>query len=447
MDEEEGPLARLYRWVSRPPAGAGLGEHVRTAARIAWGIVDDLAEGSITRHAASLSYTTLLSLVPMLALSFAVLKGLGAENTLMPLLAELLRPLGENADPIQEALWGFVSKVEASVLGAFGLALLAYTAVSVMQKIEGAFNELWQVRHGRSLGRKFADYLSLLMVGPLLLVSAVGLVRTLQDRAAGDELADYGWLQQLLLDALALAPFGLLLLAFAALYAILPNTRVRALPAFGAALFAGLLWLAAARIFAGFVAAAGSYTAIYSAFAALVLFLIWLNVNWTIVLIGADVAYYLQHPDRLKERAAAPLPPAAAERLGLRLIAEIVRRQYQGLPPPTAAELARRLGGSESDLAAMLAQLVAGGLIARSEHHPPRYLLLPPPETTTCASVLAVIRGDSGAPQLPAEPADAVALAAGQAIASGTQAWTLKALADATTSRRDASRWIDEALG
>jgi len=135
MGEGEQPVIRIERWLTRPPSGHPVRDGGRTVARVLWGVFSDIAQGSLSRHAASLSYTTLLSLVPILALSFSVLKGLGAENTLMPMLTELLKPLGENAQPINEFIWGFVGKVEAGVLGAFGLGVLAYTAISVVQKI------------------------------------------------------------------------------------------------------------------------------------------------------------------------------------------------------------------------------------------------------------------------------------------------------------------------
>jgi membrane protein len=446
MDSDGGTLSRLERWLEQPPARSGWRGGARTAVRVVWGVAADIANGSIGRHAASLSYTTLLSLVPILALSFSVLKGLGAENTLMPMLKELLRPLGDSADPIYEFIWGFVGRVEASVLGAVGLAVLAYTAISVIQKIEDAFNELWQVSEPRSWGRRFTDYLSVLLVGPLLAAGAIGVIARLRDRAAGDELASYPPLQHAVQEAFALLPFAMLIVAFAGLYAFLPNTRVKALPAIGAAVAASLAWLAAAWAFSSFVAASASYTAIYSAFAALVLFLIWLNVNWVIVLIGADLAYYLQHWQRLKRPRPPLLPPAAVERLGLSLLAEIVRRQYAALPPPTAEELARAVKQPVAAIEPSLAALIAAGLLARSDQQPPRHILVRPPETTSVATALVALRGDGQADAAASAAVEMAAMAVTGAVTAGTAAWTLKALAGAGQPPPDAGGWIDDAL-
>jgi membrane protein len=402
MVADENGSRHLQRWL-RQPSPPGWRGWPRNAARIVYGIAADIAGGTISNHAASLTYTTLLSLVPMLALTFSVLKGLGAAEAMRTTLSELLRPLGDNAKTIDEILWSFVGNVDASVLGAVGLGLLAYTAISVVQKIEAAFNESWQVRQGRSWGRKFTDYLSVLMVGPLLAAAAIGLLASLRARAQGAELADYPPLQHAAEQLLALAPFGLLIVAFTALYAFLPNTRVRLFPAVGAAIIAALLWLAAGWVFTTFVAMATSYTAIYSAFAALVLFLLWLNVNWTIVLIGADVAFHLQYPHHLKGRESAPAP-ADAERLGLVLVAEIVRRLYAGRPPPRAHDLARITGEAEDRVTPLLKRLSGAGLVSASGDHPPRDLLARAADATSVATVLRAIRGNGEAvgPRSPA---------------------------------------------
>ena len=133
---------------------------------------------ALALHAASLVYTTMLSLVPLAALGFSVLKGFGVHYRFEPLLATMLAPLGDQAPEISERLMDFVENVNVGVLGAVGLALLFYTAISTVQKVESAFNDIWHVHETRSIARKFTDYLSVLLIGPVLMFSAVGLAGT-----------------------------------------------------------------------------------------------------------------------------------------------------------------------------------------------------------------------------------------------------------------------------
>ena len=129
----------------------------------------DFSEGLINLRAMSLVYTTLLSLVPLLAVSFSVLKGFGVHNQIEPLLLNFLAPLGPKGGEIAASIIGFVENLNVKVLGAVGLAVLLYTVFSLIQKIEDAFNDIWRVRRQRSLARKISDYMSVLLIGPVLI--------------------------------------------------------------------------------------------------------------------------------------------------------------------------------------------------------------------------------------------------------------------------------------
>ena len=146
------------------------------AARILYAVVRDIVDGRIALHAASLVYTTILSLVPLIALAFSVLKGFGVHFRFEPLLMSGLSPLGREAPVIADRLVQFVDKMDVGVLGTVGLAVLFYTAISVVQKVEAAFNEIWHAREERPLFRKFTDYLSVFLIGPVLMFSAFGVV-------------------------------------------------------------------------------------------------------------------------------------------------------------------------------------------------------------------------------------------------------------------------------
>ncbi len=127
---------------------------------ILYAVVRDLGDGMLRLRAMSLVYTTLLSLVPLLAISFSVLKGFGVHNQIEPMLLNFLAPLGEKGVEITEYIITFVERIKVGVLGAVGLGLLVYTVVSLMQKIERSFNDTWHVTRHRSLAQRFSGYLS-----------------------------------------------------------------------------------------------------------------------------------------------------------------------------------------------------------------------------------------------------------------------------------------------
>jgi membrane protein len=258
-----------------------------------------VVDGELTLWTMSLAYTTLLSMVPLLALSFSVLKAFGVHNQIEPLLGNLLAPLGEQGQEVSSRLVGFIENMNVGVLGAVGLALLIYTVVSLIEKIEASLNAMWHVTQLRSLSERFSRYLSVLLIGPLLVFSALGLTASAMSSSLAQMLISVEPLGSLVSMAGQVVPYLLVVGAFTFVYRFVPNTRVRFIPALLAGIVAGLMWQSAGWAFATFVVSSARYSAIYSSFAILVLFLLWLYVSWLVLLIGADMAFYLQHPEYL----------------------------------------------------------------------------------------------------------------------------------------------------
>src|SRR5512134_1195963 len=143
--------------------------------RYPFALIRDLLTGQLNLRAMGLVYTTLLSLVPLIAFAFAVLKGLGVHRDLEPLIYEFLRPIGDRASGLTAQMMTFVENVRGGVLGSVGLAFLLYTVVATIQKLENAFNFAWHVERPRSLMRRISEYLSLMVIGPVFLVIVFGL--------------------------------------------------------------------------------------------------------------------------------------------------------------------------------------------------------------------------------------------------------------------------------
>ncbi|CAN0575897.1 unnamed protein product, partial [Ectocarpus sp. 12 AP-2014] len=270
--------------------------------RSLYALARDVISGNLTLHSMSLVYTTLLSIVPLLALSFSVLKALGVHQRMEPFLYQFFEPMGPQGIQIAEQILGFVDNMKVGVLGSVGLALLVYTVVSLVQKIERSFNMIWRVPDMRSMAQRFSNYLSVIMVGPLLMVSAIGVSATIFSSSIVQSLIAIEPFGSLIIVLTRFTPFMLVVGAFTFVYVFIPNTRVKLRYAFIGGLVAGVSWQAAGMLFASFVAGSAKYEAIYSSFAIGIILLIWIYLNWMILLLGASLSFYLQNPGSVAKR-------------------------------------------------------------------------------------------------------------------------------------------------
>lgn len=405
-------------------------------ARVLYAVVRDLADGQINLRAMSLVYTTLLSLVPLLAITFSVLKGFGVQNQIEPFLLQAFAPLGDQAQDVVGRIVGFVNNMQVGVLGSVGLGLLLFTVISLMQKIERSLNDIWQVPQGRPFAERFSGYLSILMIGPVLVFSSLGLTASVSHSSVVQAIADIEPFGYLIKVVGRIVPYMMIIIAFTAIYKLMPNTRVRWIPALIGGIVAGVLWETVGWAFATYVVKSSNYPAIYSAFATLLLFMIWLYVSWTILLIGASVAFYRQHPEYIgARRAEFLLSVGTLERLALSCTTTIAKRFYANEPPPTLNDLARRFEVPEKIITGLLDVLQRCDYIVATSSDPSGYVPARPPETIQVAKILTTIRRDGRsdtymAAALAAQPtvlrvAEAAEAAARQALG----ALTLKDLA------------------
>jgi membrane protein len=342
-------------------------------------------------HAMGLVYATLLSLVPFLAVAVSVLKAFGAQYRLQPVLTRLLEPLGPQAADVTQRVVDFVSRMNIGVLGALGVAGLFYTVVSLIGKVEAALNDIWNVRRSRGLPRKFTDYLSVLLVGPVLVFAAFGIIASLRSSTFVQRLLQITRLEAATVFVAGhVVPLLLLGAAFTFLYGFLPYTHVRLSAAVVGGLAAAVLWQISGIVFAALVAGSTTYAAIYSTFAVLVLSLIWLQVAWLVVLIGAQVAYVHQHPSSY---AAARQRHGVRFRdeIGLMALVEIARRHQAGLVAYTVEELAAVNGAPLTILEELVEAFVARGILARAVE-PPGLVLARPADQLLVVDLLDAIR-------------------------------------------------------
>jgi len=363
------------------------------ALRISHLVIRDFLEGMITLRAMGLVYTTILALVPLLAVSFSVLKGFGVHNQVEPLLLNLFLPMGDKGVELAEVIIRFVDNTKAGVLGSLGLLLLMYTVVSLLQKIEQAFNAIWHVSQNRSLGQRFSNYIAVVLVGPVLLFSALGISASVSNIGLIQDAMQIESVSVLVKLLGSLLPTLLIIGAFTFVYIFVPNTRVKLSSAMIGAIVAGLLWEASSWVFTAFVAGSTKYTAIYSAFASAIIFFIWLYINWVILLIGANVAFYHQNPARrILSAEKITLSNRLKENIALNIMLLVARHYHQHKPAWSVEALAHQIHIDADVCHSIILQLCNKDLLKETADTPPRYLPAYDIETLSLYDIIEAVR-------------------------------------------------------
>ena len=386
---------------------SGLLTRLMTASmRVVVAVIRDLIEGQITLRAMGMVYSTLLSLVPLLAISFSLVKGLGVvDNQLEPMLLNFVAPMGAQGEEIVGTLIGFVNNVNAGALGTIGLAVLIWTVVSLLQKIEGAFNFIWHVNQSRHFARRFSDFFIVLLIGPLLVGAALTATGAALNNSFVLKIASIEPFGTLLLLATQMVPYLLITVAFTFVYMFIANTRVKLSCALPGALVAGILWETLGKTFS-MIFGSSATLAIYSSFAILILFLVWLYWSWLILLIGAQVAFYVQNPQYLRSgHRNQPLNSEQQEYLALALLSLVGDRFVSGGGGLPTEALSDQIGLPEESISPTLQMLLRLGLLKRSQEQPSLWILNRDPDQVSIGELLQQLRqsqnqSQSRAPQL-----------------------------------------------
>ena len=328
-------------------------------------------------RASALSFTTILSIVPLFALTFAVLKGFDVQNKVEPYLLE---QVAAGSEEIVDNIITYINNTNMTSMGAIGLATLIVTAIMLLGNIEEAFNVIWGVKGTRSLHRKFSDYLSVLLSGPILMLAAISITTTLQSQSIVRWLLQTSYLGDLLLLFFRLAPYVSVWLALFFLYIFLPNTKVRAKSAMIGGILAGTVWQLAQWGYLYFQVGVGKYNAIYGTMAVLPIFMVWIYTSWAIVLFGVEVVSAHQNIKTFRHEFRTPqLSNAMIELLSLSILQEIATAFHYGTPPLTKERLAEILGIPVRMTKELLVQLMELGFVIRADgekasYHPAREL-------------------------------------------------------------------------
>src|SRR5579863_3634902 len=337
--------------------------------RYPYAVLRDLSRGEINLRAMGLVYTTLLSLIPLLAFSFAILKLFGGHRDLGPIIYDFFRPVGASAaQELSARVMQFAGRVSSGIVGSVGLALLAWTLVGTIKKVEDSFNFLWHVDHPRSFARRLAEYTTLLIAGPVLLVGFLGLSHAALSSAPVQEVVRLPLLQRLRGTGITLAPYPIVITFFTALYMMIPNTRVQWRAALTGACVGGVLWAAVGKMFTAFVVHSTRLTIVYGGLAFLVAALLWTYFGWLILLAGARLSFYVQNPTYLRlGLQQLRLSSVEIEQLALQLMYFAGRAHVAGGRRWTVNRLAAELGLPGIAVAQMATALEKAGLVIVTE--------------------------------------------------------------------------------
>jgi membrane protein len=301
----------------------------------------------------------MLSLIPLLALAFSILKGFGVQNRLEPIL---IQQFAGASQEVVSLIIQYVDNTNVGSLGAIGLVALLFTVISVLGKIEESFNTIWKVKKGRTLFRKFSDYFSVILLGPVFLLAAISLTTTLQSNVLFQQVISLGGGS--LIGILRLGPYLIMWSAFTLIYLLIPNTRVSFRPALAGGILGGTLWQWAQWGYIHFQVGMAKYNAIYGAMAQLPILLIWIYWSWVIVLLGAEVAAGYQNAVSIQgEKLATEANFASRELLTLSLMAVIASNFHYERKPWSLQQLASFLDIPAHLAKDLLLRLAEAGLV------------------------------------------------------------------------------------
>ncbi|NDY42846.1 YihY/virulence factor BrkB family protein [Dissulfurirhabdus thermomarina] len=413
-----GMAAAFTEWVWREPDTSDPAWHkpLRGAARVPFIVAQEFRRDAILLRASALTFTMVLSLVPLLALGTAVSKGLGAGDQLRTLAYRMIdeieagRPAAPAAEPGKapaaaprppgytahlrlavDKLFSYVDRTRFTTLGVVGVIGLLLTVVSLLGNIEASMNAIWQARKSRPLSRKFTDYLALMIWFPV--AAMVGLATEAALRSPAFMARFQAVLPMHLVTPvfLEIFPLFLVVLVFTMFYRYLPNTTVRWGPALAGGLAGGLLWLWAQSLYVALQVGVTRYNAIYGSFATVPLFLGWIYLAWVVFLLGAETAFAVQVWRRYKP-GAMELRPIARLALVLDVLV-VLLRNFRTRTVTHLDDLSRQLWQTEALIGTALADLLRAGLVEQVEGRGERFVPTAPADEISMEEIVELVLG------------------------------------------------------
>jgi membrane protein len=355
-------------WSDRFEKLGRAGHTLAVILRYLYGMLRDVFSNQLTLRAMSLVYTTLLSVVPLIAVSFSLAKGLGMVDRLREVFTQSFTQLGPDGVAIAENILQMVDRINGRAIGAIGVVFFLWTAVSMIQKVEASFNYVWYVSKAGDFARRFSEYLVVLLVGPLMMGTAFSMIASLSSNSFVTYLQGIPGFAQILLLIGDSVPYVMIIAVFTFLYYFMPNTKVSVKSALVGGLAGGIMWVTMSVIFTTFIATSFRTFAVYASFGVGIVALLWLYLNWLVLLLGAQLAFYHQNPAFLRIGRQEPdLSNGMRERLALNIMTLVGKAFREKNRQITITDVGVNLSMPTIVLAQVAVALEEAGLLIATE--------------------------------------------------------------------------------
>ena len=324
--------------------------------------VRGFVENGCAVRASALTYFTLLSSVPVVALAFALAKGFGLEEFVVSLIRDSFAANPETAEYLISFSSSMLENTKGGLIAGIGVIMLLYSVFELLSHIEEAFNFMWNIKKNRPILRKVTDYMTIMVFSPILIITASSATFFVRAKL-GDYFSDY--LSPVLTVIINILPYVLMSIVFSLVYLIMPNTKVNFKSAIVAGVITGIVFQVWQWAYVAFQVGVSEYGAVYGSFAALPLFLAWLQVSWIIVLLGCEVAYSVQNVNNYStELSAGNISPRLMKRVSILLMTKIVKNFAESNPPKDASTWSEELKISQKLFLHVAQRLQDVGLLA-----------------------------------------------------------------------------------
>jgi membrane protein len=381
-------------WHDLPEESSRFKQLGQNALRVLILVYRDFGRDNCMLRASALTYATLLAIVPLLAFAFAVLKGLGVQNKIEPLIIE---HLAVGSEAVVTRIIEYINNTNMGRLGSVGLGMLLLTVLALLSNVEKSFNSIWGVGETRSLMRRFADYFSVLAFGPLLLVVAMSMTASLQNNDIVLALQSTQYLGDLIRFAFKTLPYVAMWIAFSFLYIFMPNIRVRLSAAIIGGIIGGTLWQLVQIGYVLFQVGVSRYNAIYGTMAALPIIMVWIYISWMIVFFGVEITSTIQNLQQLSHKIRAEKESLwRHDFIGMTLLLAVCRTFIRGEAAMTAEMLAERLDLLPGQVIKISDELIALGFLTQVSGGGREGSFMPnlAPEAIRVKDVLTRFRGE-----------------------------------------------------
>mgnify|MGYP001817820731 FL=1 len=355
--------------------------------------VQDFARHHGPLRASALTFFTLLSLVPVAAMAFGIAKGFGFERRLQKELLDKFSAQQEVVEQVIGFAQNMLDNTKGGIIAGIGVVVLFWAVIRVLSNIESSFNHIWGVR-SRTFIRKLSDYLTIMLVCPVLVIMSGSLTVFITSQVSAIT-GRFELLQMVgpaIYVGLKLLPYALIWVLFTLIYMVMPNTRVRFDGALLAGVIAGSAYQVIQAAYIDFQIILAKYNAIYGSFAALPLFLLWLQISWFIVLIGAEISHAYQNSENVDETAGGREMSISQSRLLALIVCRYVVRLFQqGRPAQTTTQIAQALAYSPALVDNISDLLVKGNILVKIDRESDNGQALQPARDIGNLTVNAVV--------------------------------------------------------